>query len=247
MSSVFFDSDKGESQITGERNVRDFFEAGGFSGFPNAIQVLGKFEGTEAQIEEVDRDTISDKTKVVGNLIFTRDPEVTLYIKPADCPTAVIYCKDKYGNPLVAIDHSGADATNAGMTRQGLWYLQDELGVDLSKATVAVFPGISKENYYITNEPDRRGNGIIERNWGPFISVKTTQEHGEKRFVDILSAFEMQAVQAGIRPENIQAYRVDTYQDAANGRVFSRRYTNDNGGIRPGGNLLAVQLRDSEL
>lgn len=242
MSSVFFDSSKGESELTGERNVRDFLDSQGLTNYPDVIQVQGKFEGTELQIEEVSKETLSDKNKVVGNVVFTRDPEITLIIKPADCPVAVIYCKDKNGNPLVAIDHSGADAINAGLTRQGLWYLQDELGVDLSKAQIAVSPGVTKENYYITNEPERRGNGIVERNWGDFITPKKTDDPLEKRYVDILSAFEMQAIQAGVKPENIQAYRVNTYKDAAENAAFSRRYSSEHNGDRPGGQIVAVQL-----
>lgn len=242
MSSVFFDSSKGESEITGERHVKDFLESQGLTNYPDVIQVQGKFEGTELQIEEVSLETLEDKNKVVGNVVFTRDPRVTLIIKPADCPVAVIYCKDKYGNPLVAIDHNGADAINAGLTRQGLWYLQDELGVDLSQAQIVVSPGVSQKNFYITNEPERRGNGIVERNWGEFITPKKTDDQAEKRYVDILSAFEMQAIQAGIKPENIQAYRMDTYEDAAKGIAFSRRYSDEHNGERPGGQLVAVQL-----
>ncbi len=240
MSSVFFDSAKGESELTGERNTRDFLKSQGFN--LNAISIRGKFQGTEAQIEEVSLETLDEKNVVVGNLIFTRDPRITLFIKPADCPVAVIYCKDENGNSLLAIDHSGADATNSGITLQGLLYLNEELGVDLAKATVAIFPSISQENFYITNTPEKRGNGIIEKNWGEFISPKKRNDQKEKRFVDITSALEMQAIKAGIKSENIQAYRVNTYQDAIDKNAFSRRYSNDHGGIRPGAQILAVML-----
>ncbi len=241
MSAVFFDNDKGESEVTNARNRKEFFKSQGFG--ENVIQIKGKFEGTEAQIEEVSLETLQDKPFIVGNLIFTRDPRLTMYILPADCATVVIYAKDKDGHDLVAIDHCGADAENAGITRQGLWYLQDELGVDLAEAIAVVFPGVSQDNYFITNEPERRGNGIIERNWGPFISPKKTDDPSEKRYVDILSAFEMQALQAGMRAENIQAYRRDTYQDAADGIAYSRRYSGEHGGAHNGGNLVAVQLK----
>ncbi len=248
MSSVFFDSDKGESEVTGDRNVRDFLDSQGFSNYPNVIQVLGKFEGDELQIEEVDRNTLSDKSKVVGNLVFTRDPEVTLIIKPADCPVAVIYCKDEHGNPLVAIDHSGADATNAGITRQGIWMLKNILGVDLSEAQVSIFPGVSQKNYYITKEWEANGvvkkrqNGIPKMNWKDFINPLESDDPRAKRYVDITSALEMQLLEAGIKPENIHAYRVDTYEDASKEIAFSRRYSGEHNGERPGGNLVAVQL-----
>ena len=143
---------------------------------------------------------------------------------------------------MIAINHGGADAINAGVTRQGLWALQDEYGVDLSEAKIVIFPGVFPENYFITNEPERRGNGIVERNWGEYITEKETDSPSEKRFLDITSAFEMQAIQAGIKPENIQSYRVNTYADAATGKAYSRRYSNEHDGARPGGQVLAVAL-----
>jgi peptidoglycan LD-endopeptidase CwlK len=256
MSAVFFDPalGKDEGRAQGEKNTREFLESQGFTG--PVLQVTGKFDVEKnsqlfEQIEEVDLDTLKVKQKVEGNMVFTRDANVTLMIKPADCPVAVIYCKDGNGHPLVAIDHAGRDAINAGMTRQGLMYLQDELGVDLSQAVIAVFPGVSKEHYFITNEPERRGSGISEYNWGeenidPVDPSLTTdnERNNQKRQVGILSAFEMQAIQAGVKPENIQAIRVDTYEDAGRGRAYSRRYSGEHDDARSGGQIVAVQLKD---
>lgn len=248
MSAVFFDPSLGqeEGKRVGEENTRNFLTQEGFKG--KVIQVLGKFEGEEAQIEEVDKDT--EKVKAAGNVIFTRDPEVTLIIKPADCPTGVLYCKDKEGRDVVAIIHGGAEAINSGLARQGLMALQIELGVDLSTAKLAIFPGVLKENYYLSRQwktPDgkikKRESGIYPINWGDNISPTQTDDPEEKRYVDILSAFEMQVIQAGMKSENIEAFRVDTYADAARGRAKSRRFSNEHNGENPGGNLVAVQLK----
>ncbi|MEK7160175.1 MAG: laccase domain-containing protein [Patescibacteria group bacterium] len=251
MSSVFFDSSltKEEGQEQGAKNTKEFLESQGFSG--PTIQVLGKFEGVEAQIEEVDKDTIKEKTKVVGNMVFTRDPEITLMIKPADCPVFIFTGDDEHGNPFVAIDHCGADAINVGITRQSVWYLENILGADLSKVKVAIFPGVSRKNFDIsrewitqTGELKRRDSGIPEMNWREFIDESKTSDPMEKRHVDILSAAEMQALQSGIKPENIQAYRIDTYEDAANGIAYSRRYSNEHNGEHNGGQIVAVQLKN---
>ena len=254
MSSVFFDPIS-ETAKMGEDNTKEFLESQGFTG--PLIQVLGKFGEGALQIEEVDRETVKDAGKVekiVGNYVFTRDPEVTLFIKPADCPVAVIYCKDEHGNPLVVIDHSGADATNAGITRQGVWALKNILGVDLSTAQVAIFPGVSQDNFFITKEWEANGqvkkreNGIPKMNWGEFIRPLDSTNPREKRFVDITSALEMQLIEAGILPTNIQAYRRDTYEDARNGLAFSRRFSGENqdengNRAREGGQIVAVQLK----
>ncbi len=94
MSAKFFDSNRGESEVTNERNRREFLQQQGFPDYPNVLQVVGKFEGLEPQVEEVNVDTLKDKTKAVGNIIFTRQPGFTLDIIPADCPTGGLSCED---------------------------------------------------------------------------------------------------------------------------------------------------------
>lgn len=260
MSSVFLDKSKGETAEDGIRNTNQFLTEQGFTG--PVIQILGKFIPTdqeiasgqakpvEEQIEEVDLDTANKehRAKIFGNMIFTRDFGVTLMIKPADCPVGIIYCKDRDGNPMLAIDHAGADAENAGMTAEGLWQLHLQYGVDLSKAIVVVFPGVSQEHFSISrqwkvgNEIKERENGIVEKNWGPFITPKKTDDPFEQRQVDIPRTFEIQAIRAGVKPENIQLYLVDTYADAEKGRAYSRRYSNEHDRAHDGGQILAVQL-----
>src|SRR3989344_5158747 len=73
MSSVY-----GQDEATGQRNVQEFLESQGFINYPNVIQVQGKYAGTDAQIEEVDFDTLKDRAKVVGNFVFTRDSQIAL-------------------------------------------------------------------------------------------------------------------------------------------------------------------------
>ncbi|OGH06160.1 MAG: hypothetical protein A2171_02900 [Candidatus Levybacteria bacterium RBG_13_35_9] len=242
-STKYFASERGESEVTGLRNRRDFLEELGFVNYPNVIQLVGRFEGLEPQMEEVSLDTLKDKNIVVGNMLFTRDPRISGDIIPADCPSGVLSCRDGYMRIMGGLIHGGRDALNAGMVRQGLWLLRDEYGVDLKDAVLAISPGVLAKNYFITNEPERRGNGIVERNWGEFITERQTEDLSEKRHVDLTSAFVMQAVQAGMDPKKIQTYGgVNTYADAAAGKAYSRRYSNEHNGARPGGQIVAFAL-----
>jgi copper oxidase (laccase) domain-containing protein len=258
MSAVFFDKAKGETPEQGAKNTQDFLAEQGFEG--RVIQILGKFIPTdeeiksgkyspaEAQIEEVDLDTKKDK--IFGNVVFTRDENVVLTIKPADCDVFVFSGQDNKGNNITGIIHVGRDATIAGFVRQGLTYLQDEIGVDLSKLKIVGFPGASRKNYWISNQAERRATGISIYNLGEdnideVDKTLTTDEerNAQKRHVDLLSAGEMQAVQAGVLPENIQVCRADTYDDAGKDRTYSRRWSDEHDGVHPGGNLVAVQLK----
>ncbi len=244
MSSVYFDKER-ESEVTVERNERFFLENQGFDS-ENTIQALGKFQGQEAQIEEVSFETLSDKKKSVGNVVFTRDPRITLKIKPADCPTGIFYCKDQNGNPVTGIIHGGAESANYGLIRQGLQALQIQLGVDLKTLKIGVFPGMKdytmSKFQSLNGEIKRRYQGFYPINLSEYLEEPKTDDPTELRKVDLISVFEMQSLQAGVMPENMEVYRVDTYADAARGRAFSRRYSNDHNGEHPGSNMIAVRL-----
>lgn len=245
MSSVYFNKEN-ESEVSIERNERIFLESQGFD-TENTIQALGKFQGQEAQIEEVSFETLSDKKKSVGNVVFTRDPRITLKIKPADCPTGIFYCVDQYDNPVTGIIHGGAESANYGLIRQGLQALQIQLGANLKNLKIGVFPGM--KNYTMSKfwkdgngEITRRYNGFYPINLDGFLEEAKTDDPTELRKVDLVSVFELQALQAGVSPDNIEVYRVDTYEDAKRGRAFSRRFSNEHNGKRPGSNMIATKL-----
>lgn len=280
---------EGETADGNQRNVEAFLESQDFSPPPYVVHVIGNFLGTQYQIQEVGTTNVSEENQTLvvsssdpeviekrqlnlqANFVYTRDPNMVEVIKQADCPVVIGYCQDKYGNDIAFIDHMGADAKNAGISRQGLLYLRDELGVDLSKVKVAVLPGVSKQHYDISNEPERRGNGIMEENWKEFIDPKypdyivdgllmtdpnfhnmtpeqkeaRRQEiiNGQKRHVDILEATIVELLEAGVLAENIQAISVDSYEAAEKGESYSHRYTTEHSGKRKGRIITAVQLK----
>lgn len=281
--------DEGETAEGNQRNVEAFLESQGFSGPPNVVHIIGNFLGTQYQIQEIGTYNKSEETQtlvvtpsdpdviekrqldVQANFVFWRDPKTVEIIKQADCPVIIGHGEDKYADDLAFIDHEGFDAKNAGIDRQGLLYLRDELGVDLSKVKVAILPGVSRERYSVTNEPERRGNGIMEENWGenidekypdyivegllitnPNYSAMTDEQkeakreeirNGQKRHVDIMEATIVSLLKVGILPENIQVLDVDSYEAAEKEESYSHRFTNEHGGKRKGRMITAVQLK----
>lgn len=262
MSSKYIDGLRRETPNGNRQNVDKFLAEHGFDASPNVVTVIGKFAGVQQQIEEVDKDYVNldpdaDEKDIQANFVITQDKDLTLIIRPADCPIVIIYAKDRDGNPLVVIDHSGREALNAGMSRQGAWYLEENYGVDLSKATAAILPGMARKNYFITDDPERWGNSILERNWGEYIdervddasrdkelNIERNDAGIQKRHVDMTKAVIMQLIQAGFDPKNVQAIDVDSFQAAIDEESFSHRYTTDYGGKRPGRFLVAVKLKD---
>lgn len=295
MSGKHVDESNGEAAEDNLLNASIFLDSQPFKTDSKVVHVIGNFQGTQYQIQEISsldfKSDHDDPTNLIvdendsdfaekrdldiqANFVFTRDPNVVLTIKPADCPIVVGYCKDKDGKDIAFIDHMGADAKNAGISRQGLLYLKDVLGVDLSTVKVTILPGVSKKHYDISNEPERRGNGIVESNWNEFIDPKypdyivemllmkdpdypkMSKEqkdvkreailNGQKRHVDIMEATIVELLEAGVLPENIQPIIVDSYEAAEKGESYSHRFTIEHDGARKGRSFAAVQLKPKD-
>jgi copper oxidase (laccase) domain-containing protein len=161
---------------------------------------------------------------------------------------------------VVGIIHSSGISTNAGMPRYAIRHLVDSLGVDPSSIRIGLTPGVSSDNFFLTEEDnavsiDEEGKindqwalrkNIVDRNWKHHIEKRNmVQGPYQKRHVDITKATIMQFLEEGILPENIQAYDVDSYKAAEKGESYSNRYTSEHSGKRPGRFILAVQLKPS--
>lgn len=246
MSTVYEDLATGHTKETGFTNRKAFLEQNGFRG-QRVFQTRGQVIGDKPQILEVDEH--SQEAVVDANVLFSRDPNVIMIIASSDCPTAVLSARDEHGNPVTGLLHGGAQSINFGLIRQGMQALQSEIGLDMSSAVVGIFPGM--ENYTLSRWfKDKDGvikpryEGLYPVNVNGFLEPAKTDDPLEKRRIDLLSAMEMQLLQAGMRAENILAVRRDTYADAQEGRVFSHRLMVDANG-RPGANLIATQLRQA--
>lgn len=85
----------------------------------------------------------TDALRVRANFIFTRDLFITLSVFPADCPSAVIYAREKQkedgiaGRPLVGIAHWGRRELSKMDPYFAIQRLIDE-GIDSSSIRVTL-------------------------------------------------------------------------------------------------------------
>lgn len=221
--------------------------------YPGAIHMLGVLEGDQEQyiaVDQSDLDKDADETVTKANCVYTLDPEVALVIRPADCPISVIYGKTKDGKDLAGFVHSAGVSVNAGIPRQAIETLIRQEEIIPESIKIGITPGISKENYSINDEItiERTTFPVVERNWDKYIQPKLTDDITERRNIDILRATIMQYIEAGISPEQIEAYGVDTYEGHKKGVGFSHRYFQehqDGEEVSPGRYMVAVQLQNS--
>ncbi len=240
---------EGETAEGNVQRVVDFLTSQGMSKPPNLIHTIARFDGEFHQIEEVALDNIDPQAtaplNMEANFVFTRDPRITLIIRPADCPVSVLYAKDWSRRNIIGICHSSGLSTNAGVQRMSIEHLIEDQNVDPSTIKIGILPGVSQNNFYLVEEPGV--TPILEGNWGDNITPKDPyQGKDQKRYVDLLGATIMQFEKTGVDPANIQAYDIDTFEAAKRGESFSYEYTKETG-LRQGRFLVAAQLASESM
>lgn len=239
---------EGETAEGNAKRIVDFLASQGMPKPPNVIHTTAKFDGEFHQIEEIGLENINPQAteplNMEANFVFTRDPRITLIIRPADCPVSVIYAKDRSGKNILGICHSSGLSTNGGVQRMSIEHLIEDQNVDPSTIRVGILPGVSQNNFSLVEKP--RVAPIFEGNWGDHITPKDPyQGRDQKRYVDILGATIMQFEKAGVNPANIQAYETDTYEAAQRGESFSDQYYQATG-RRLGRFIVAAQLKANQ-
>jgi copper oxidase (laccase) domain-containing protein len=229
---------------------------------PHVIHMIGAFEGTHLQTHNVIGDELEDakdEVLIQANFVYTTNPDVVMVIRPGDCPVSIVHAKvkDKDGNDkdLLAFIHSSAQSANAGLPRHAIRYLIDVLHVDPATIKIGIAPGVSMENYTITedeklvDDPAKPGEKkitsratIVERNWKDHIDENPTGDPSLERHVDIMAATIMQFTEEGINPNNIQAIDVDSYAASARGEAFSHRRS-EKEKVPEGRYMVAAQLK----
>ncbi len=237
--------DEGETAKGNWKRILELLMSQGMPKPPNVIHTIARFDGEFHQIEEVTLDNIdpsvTEPLNMEANFVFTRDPRITLIIRPVDCPVSVIYAKGRNGRNILGLCHSSGLSTNGGVQRISIEHLVEDQNVDPSTIKIGILPGISQNNFYLVEKPGV--TPILEGNWGDNITPKDPyQGRSQKRYVDILGATIMQFEKAGVNPANIQAYDIDTYEAAKRGESFSYEYYKKTG-QRQGRFLIAAQLK----
>ncbi len=227
------------------------------------VGIIGVYEKSQDQLEAVEITTIDldlDETGVKANFVYTSDPNIAIIIRPADCPVSVIYAKPKDGRKIAGLIHSSGIATNAGVPRASIKRLLEEESVELDTIKIGITPGISYKNFstqeikVILDDEGLDADGqkvermveVVEDSWKDHIGPRVTGLPTERRQVDILGATIMQFIEAGIKPSQIEAYDIDTWDAMEKGESFSDQYYKEmkkrGTHISPGRYIVAVGL-----
>lgn len=86
-------------------------------------------------------------------MIYSRDPNRVVGIRPADCPTVAFSGHDRDGNPIHGLMHAGWQDEDAGFLEQGLDFLAGEQNVDIADLNFTIGPGGVNFDYKRPHDP----------------------------------------------------------------------------------------------
>ncbi len=125
-----------------------------------------------------------------ASMMYTRDPERVLAIRPADCPTLIGYGLDEESQPLLFLLHSGWQDEEAGFVEQGLSFVRDELGVDPAIMNFIIAPGGIDFDYKRPTDPATGQDERFQHSaWADHLKNVQQDEDGNYRFIIDMPGF----------------------------------------------------------
>lgn len=155
---------------------------------PESIFDLWQVHGTQAVFASKPRRPDSHEDQ--GDLIFTDNPEVTLFMRFADC-TPLLFSDETLG--IVGIAHAGWEGTVRGVATAAINAMREHYGSKPENIQTAIGPSIGADHYEV-------GNNVIQRVRESFGEDAETllPKVGERRHFDMWAANRLQLEQAGV-------------------------------------------------
>jgi copper oxidase (laccase) domain-containing protein len=171
--------------------------------------------------------TANAGTVIKADALFTTEAGITIYLPVADCIATLVYDPE---SSMLGVLHLGRHASVAGLIEQFAQEVANSTGSKPAGWHVWMSPSVlqahDRMDYFTPPRPEEWDGFQREEADGIYID---TAGHNRKRF-ELL----------GVKPENIQASPIDTYDDE---RYFSHRAAvEQNDPSREGRMLLAAML-----
>ena len=143
-------------------------------------------------------------------MMWSKDVNRVLGIRPADCPTVVFSAIGADSEPIHGLMHAGWQDEDAGFTEQGLAFLTNR-GVDMASMNVYIAPGGVEFGYSRPTDP-REGHDDKFTHEGWKTRITDVHEQGDKvRFTIDMVGFAVDRLrEAGVSDEQIVIDSTDT-------------------------------------
>ncbi|MBT3322019.1 MAG: peptidoglycan editing factor PgeF [Anaerolineae bacterium] len=155
---------------------------------PESLFDLWQVHGTRAIFVSEPRSADSHEDK--GDLIFTDNPEITLYMRFADC-TPLLFSDETRG--IVGIAHAGWQGTVKGVAIAAINAMREHYGSKPENIQAAIGPSIGVDHYEV-------GDDVIAQVRESFgkESEFLLPKYDKRRHFDMRKANELQLKQVGV-------------------------------------------------
>lgn len=212
-----------DPDINSER-TNEFLRKTGMPALENYIGIVPRYpiDSSIPQIKQVGLESIDELmgdngfSETPANFVWTKDPEVSLGVKPADCVVFTAHGRNRDGDSVLGLGHMSYHMVDMNLAFDAIQALIQD-GVDPQTLKVAIGPSIAMDNYSFP----MKDRGLIQHDefWHGGL-----QEREDRLHLDLEKATVGQLVAAGILPANIEVVRQDTFKAAANREGLSDRY-----------------------
>lgn len=148
--------------------------------------------------------------------LYTFEDDVVLNAFVADCTPVYFYSKADH---LVGVLHCGWQGTVKGLTYKALNEVCQKHNLDINNFKVVIGPSIAQENFEVGQDVIDLVNNLDYIDYASTYTVK----NDEKYLLDVKKINYLQAMAAGVKPENIKVTDLDTFD---NDNFFSFRKEN---------------------
>ena len=137
---------------------------------------------------------------IKADAIVTTNPDVTLFMRFADCVPIMIYGKNK---KVVAIVHAGWQGTVKKIAEKTVSFLNDKFGMEPDSMVAGIGPSIGPCHYEIGDEVQNAVQSAFPEDWKDLIDYRNSSV-----FLDLWKANQMQLEKMGV--ESIEIAKVCT-------------------------------------
>lgn len=228
--------------------ISDFLKKNNLSPYTQSYTSIVPNSNDSKLQDILKRNTTNRPIEIPADGIFTRLETTPLIHKPADCPTAIMYAKNIYGEKILGLIHLGRSQVNNRITEKSLEHLIKKYVVDLATLIIGITPGIGPKHYFVKRN-DLNTKKLLNLSYWEGYAMPDQREDEEILRIDITGKIISVLKSYGIDDTNIQAYghtdSVDTYTLASQNPplAYSHRYAvSSNQPYRNGRMMVAVQL-----
>ena len=220
MSEMWGNKDLSDDERVADarQNVDNFVRQPGIDKDPANVRILlpQRSYGIPLQVIDIDSLPVDPENKAAksiedrGDMLVTRNPEIILGVRPADCPVMFMTGFDEEGKAVYGLAHIAYDGARAGFVAQAVEQFLAQ-GVPLESMRINITAGGQAENFLYVgdNDPLEGTTGLEDL----YVNLRNVVEDGKNKIafgIDTPNFVYKELLRAGLSPYQLNLDTSDT-------------------------------------